>query len=239
MNRNSSIARKAILSLVAFLIYAAGPHALWSAPPTHANNTKTTSSTDLSKPGHGKWATSSNSVPTISGTPVTTVLQEVRYDFQPVADDPDGDPLSFSVTNRPRWAIFDSLTGRLFGTPGAGDIGVYSGIVISVSDGQASVALPRFDIEVQAYANGTATLSWLPPSENLDGSALVDLAGYRIYWGPESGNYSDSVEIPNPGITTFMVENLTTGWHYFSITAMNGQGLESPLSSEVAKSIAP
>jgi hypothetical protein len=239
MSRNTSIARNAVLSLAALLIYAADPHALWSAPPTHANNDKTTSSTDQSKTGHGKWSKSANTAPTISGTPVTTVLQDVRYDFQPLADDADGDPLSFSIMNRPRWAIFDSLSGRLFGKPGAGDIGVYSGIVISVSDGQASVELPPFDVEVQAYASGTATLSWLAPSKNLDGSALVDLSGYRLYWGPESGNYSDSVEISNPGITTFVVENLTTGWHYFAITAVNGQSLESPMSSEVAKSITP
>jgi len=234
-----SVARDVLLSLGALSVFFAGPNALWSAPPAHSNKDKTSDSTTQSKPRRRSWTTTSNTAPKVSGVPVTFVLQDNRYEFQPTASDVDGDPLTFSITNRPRWAIFDSLSGRLFGTPGAGDIGVYSGVVISVSDGQTSVALPRFDVEVQAYANGTATLSWLAPSVNLDGSALVDLSGYRIYWGPESGNYSYSVEITNPGITTFMVENLTTGWHYFAITAVNGQGLESPLSSEVAKSVAP
>ena len=52
--------------------------------------------------------------------------------------DPDGKALTFSITNAPAWASFDTATGRLSGTPGAEHVGATSGIVISVSDGSAA-----------------------------------------------------------------------------------------------------
>ena len=115
--------------------------------------------------------------------------------------------------------------------------GDHSNIVISVSDGRATAQLSAFSITVQAYSFGSATLSWLPPTENVDGSPLLDLAGYRLYWGQQSGNYTNSIQIANPGITTYVVENLTSGTHYFAATAVSQSGVESARSGELLKTI--
>lgn len=176
-----------------------------------------------------------NTVPTISGTPLTSLQQDTSYRFVPSASDADGDPLTFSIANRPRWATFDGATGTLSGRPSAADVATYTNIVISVSDGRATAQLPAFSITVQAYSFGSATLSWLPPTENTDGSPLLELAGYRLYWGQQSGNYTKSISITNPGITTYVVENLASGTHYFTATAVNGSGVESAHSGEVLK----
>jgi hypothetical protein len=90
-----------------------------------------------------------------------------------------------------------------------------------------------------AYATGAATLSWAAPTANTDGSALLDLAGYEIHWGPQSGGYSSAVAVSNPGITTYMIENLTAGTHYFAVMAVNSQGVVSTFSNEAVKTIAP
>ncbi len=45
------------------------------------------------------------------------------------------------MTNLPRWAAFSSDMGRIRGTPGTGDVGTYSDIVIQVSDGKQSTVL--------------------------------------------------------------------------------------------------
>lgn len=82
-----------------------------------------------------------------------------------------------------------------------------------------------------------ALLSWTPPTENTDGSPLVDLAGYRIYYGISPGSYSESVNIPNPGLTSFMVEGLGISEWYFVMTAYNTSGVESGYSPEVFVSI--
>ena len=83
----------------------------------------------------------------------------------------------------------------------------------------------------------TVTLSWMPPTQNSDGSPLTDLARYRIYYGNRSGNYYAIIQINNPGIATFVVENLTPNTYYFVITAINSSGVESRYSIEVSKQV--
>jgi hypothetical protein len=178
-----------------------------------------------------------NTAPTISGTPATSVLEGGTYRFAPSARDANGDPLTFSIMGKPGWAYFDSATGALYGWPSAPDVATYTNIKISVSDGQATAQLPTFSIAVQPYSLGSVTLSWLPPTENVDGTALTNLAGYRLYWGQQSKYYSNSVVIMNPGISAYVVENLANGTYYFAATAINADGVESSLSAEVSKVI--
>ena len=114
-----------------------------------------------------------NNAPTISGTPATSVNAGSAYNFQPGGGDADaGDTLTYSIQNLPSWATFNSGTGRLSGTPQAAAAGVYSGIVISVTDTKDTASLAPFSITVNAPVNGSANLSWTPPTENTDGSNL-------------------------------------------------------------------
>jgi hypothetical protein len=172
-----------------------------------------------------------NNAPTITGAPVLSVTAELPYSFQPQAADADGDPLQFQVTNKPAWATFDAATGRLSGTPGAADVGTYANIVISVSDGKAAASLPAFSITVAQIQLGSATLTWQPPTENTDGSPIVDLAGYRVRYGQDPAQLSQLQSIPNAGITTAVVESLARGTWYFSVSAYNRDGLESDPSN--------
>lgn len=92
-----------------------------------------------------------NQPPVISGTPETTVKAGTLYSFTPIASDPDeGAVLTFSISNKPAWASFSTSTGALSGTPANTDVGVTSGIVISVSDGTVSANLAAFSITVEA-----------------------------------------------------------------------------------------
>jgi hypothetical protein len=168
-----------------------------------------------------------NHAPTISGTPDHAVRVDEDYDFRPSAFDPDGDTLTFSIQNRPIWASFDSEDGRLYGTPDAASIGFFDGIVISVSDGSGSDSLSPFSIAVDSLAQGSATISWTPPTTNGDGSALTDLAGYRIYYGRSAGNLEEVVTINTPGITRWVVDNLSPATWYFRMTSFNESGIES------------
>ena len=101
-------------------------------------------------------AAAPNKAPTISGMPATTVTAGSAYTFVPTAADGDGDPLTFSIANRPTWATFNAATGQLAGTPAAASVGTYSNIVISVSDGKESAALAAFSITVAAAPNKRA-----------------------------------------------------------------------------------
>jgi len=179
-----------------------------------------------------------NTKPSISGTPATTATIGQGYSFTPTASDQDsGQTLTFSITNKPAWAGFNSSNGRLSGTPTAGDVGTYSGIAISVSDGTDSASLGPFSITVAAVQTGTATLSWTAPTLNEDGSPLTNLAGYRIYYGMVSNNLDNTLDIPNAGLTTAVVENLSPATWYFAVKAYNTSNVESSYSNVASKTI--
>jgi hypothetical protein len=181
---------------------------------------------------------SGNTTPTISGTPGTSVTVSQAYVFKPTASDPDaGQTLAFGIANKPSWATFDVSTGQLSGTPSPLDVGTYSNIVISVSDGQASATLKAFGIAVVDVASGAATLTWMPPTLNTDGSALADLAGYKIRYGQSAANLTQVVQIPNAGVTSAVVESLSPGTWYFAVAAYNTSGVESDLSNVAQKVI--
>jgi hypothetical protein len=193
---------------------------------------------DLTVQGGGGGG-GANAAPTISGTPAASVIAGSAYEFTPQAADPEGQALTFSVTGRPAWATFDAATGRLSGTPDNGDVGTYSGIVITVSDGAASASLAGFSIAVQAVQVGTgsATIAWTPPTSNTDNSPLTNLAGYRIYYGTSSGNLTQVLNLPNPGISSGVVENLAAGTWYFAVTSYNASNVESERSNVTSKTI--
>ena len=89
-----------------------------------------------------------NSAPQISGSPSMNVAVGTVYSFTPSAIDADGDELTFSVTNCPFWASFDTASGRLSGVPTLGDVGTTADIAISVTDGNESANLSAFSITV-------------------------------------------------------------------------------------------
>ena len=178
-----------------------------------------------------------NRAPVISGTPASSATVGQAYSFTPTASDPDGQTLTFSIANRPSWASFSTSTGRLSGTPAAADAGSYSGIVVSVSDGTATVALPSFTLTVQQVQTGSATVTWTPPTQNTDGSTLTNLRGYRIYYGTSSTNLTQVLDIPNAGVSSGVVENLAPGTWYFAVRSYNTSNVESTLSNVASKTI--
>jgi hypothetical protein len=86
-----------------------------------------------------------------------------------------------------------------------------------------------------ASAKGATTLSWTPPTMTEDGTPLK-LTGYRIYWGLAADNLTHSVTLDNPGLTRYVVEQLTPATWYFVATALSKDG-ESEPSNTIAMQI--
>jgi len=141
------------------------------------------------------------------------------------------------VQGLPSWAGFDTANGRLRGIPGAGDARTYPGITITVSDGQYSAELQAFSVTVLGQVSGTATISWTPPTKNVDGSPITDLAGFRVVYGQSPDALSQDVTIASPQITTAVVENLSAGTWYFGVKADTTADVESDLSAVVQRTI--
>lgn len=97
----------------------------------------------------------------------------------------------------------------------------------------------------------TAKLSWTPPTEREDGTPLPpsEIAGYKIYYGTVSGDYSgtDATQGPSPldvPITsladpqnpTYNITGLTSCQiYYFVATTYDTAGAESTYSNEASK----
>lgn len=182
-------------------------------------------------------AATANRAPTISGTPATSVTAGAFYSFAPTAIDLDGNAMSFSISNRPVWANFSTTTGRLSGTPAEANVGSYDNIVIRVSDGTASTALPAFSIRVNSAQTATQsfTLRWAAPTTRTDGSsiALSQISGYRIRYGTAPGSYTRTVNVSD-GDTRYTFQGLTAGTYYFVVSAVDSTGLESGYSNAVS-----
>ena len=182
-----------------------------------------------------------NTPPKIAGSPATAIAVGKVYSFQPSATDPNGLSMGFGINNKPAWATFDSKTGRLSGTPAAANVGTYANILITAYDGYMKGVLPAFSIVVQAASTtastppvttppstGSATLSWIPPTQNSDGTVLANLAGYHIYYGTTPDNLSKTLTVANAGLTRYVISGLAAQTWYFSMTAYNAVGMEGP-----------
>lgn len=171
-----------------------------------------------------------NAAPTISGVPKTTAVVGKAYSFRPGASDADGNTLRFSIRNKPVWASFDPLTGRLYGTPASSHVGTYTGISIGVSDGIVTRRLPLFSITVRTNvapkisgipatnATAGAVYEFVPVASDADGDALrfsirnkpawatFDPASGRLRGTPSStqaGTYSSiSIGVSDGFVTT-------------------------------------
>jgi hypothetical protein len=197
----------------------------------------------------------------IYGTPSTSVIATRYYGFQSWASDTDHKAITYSIKNKPSWATFDTRYGHLYGVPTAANVGTYSNIVITASDGVSSASLKAFAITVKpngstttggggtgtgtgtgsgggtTSSTGSVTVSWTPPTTNTNGTALTNLAGYTIKYGTSASNLSTAVKVASTGVTSYVIDNLPAGTYYFGVSAYSSAGQTSSVSNIVSKTI--
>lgn len=84
----------------------------------------------------------------------------------------------------------------------------------------------------------TATLTWVAPTTNTDGTALTNLSGFNIYSGTSATALSFLAQAKGATTLTYQALNQAAGTQYYAVTAYNTQGLESPKSTVVSKTFA-
>ncbi len=113
---------------------------------------------------------------------------------------------------------------------GCGGVGVDT----PASNGAADVDAP---VSNGAGPTNVVELSWTPPTKHTDGTPLLDLGGYKIYIRSGEGSYTELIDLPNPELTTYVVDNLAPGTYFFYIAAYDSVGLPSDASNAVSKTI--
>lgn len=103
-------------------------------------------------------------------------------------------------------------------------------ISANITDSDGETAEDSIQITVN-ISQGVATVSWIPPSLNTDGTNLNDLAGYKILLG-QSENNLNQYWIVDASRSDALLENLTVGaTYYYAVLAFNQFGIESQTSS--------
>jgi hypothetical protein len=175
---------------------------------------------------------------TISGSPPTSVAAGNPFAFTPTASSSSRwRQLRFTIANKPAWATFSTATGKLSGTPATTNIGTTSGVQIKVTDGRSWAQLPLFAITVTGTTattpttTGSATVSWQPPTQNSDGTALTSLAGYQIDYGTDPNALSKKMQVANPAPSPDRVRSGRKG----HLSRANGAARGPPGSRRAAK----
>ena len=110
-------------------------------------------------------------------------------------------------------------------------------ITVIAEDTAGATGSRSIVVNRESGQSGSATLSWVAPTLRTDGSPLTDLTGYKILYGRMSGIYDYQIDIDNPGMLTYVIENLASGNWYFALTAYDSAGVESDRSNEVTRQI--
>src|SRR5258706_16041935 len=85
--------------------------------------------------------------------------------------------------------------------------------------------------------SGSATLSWIPPTQNLDGSPITDLSGYHIYYGTNADALTTTINVDGGSSSTYTVSGLSSGTYYFSVVADKLKRDDNPESNLESKTI--
>jgi hypothetical protein len=92
-------------------------------------------------------------------------------------------------------------------------------------------------VTVTPATTGTATLTWVAPTTNTNGTAVTPLTGYTIYYGTSEGSMSQSVVVSGAGTTSYEISGLTSGTWYFAVAADAADGTQSAMSDIGSKTI--
>jgi fibronectin type III domain protein len=176
----------------------------------------------------------------LTGTPAASVTVGQNYMFQPAVSQ-GGGVVTFKIQGQPAWAAFDPDTGVLTGKPATANEGTTGSITITGTNGSTSASIGPFTILVKAPTSapgtGSATLSWIAPTQNTDGTPITNLAGYHIYYGVSASQLTTTITVSDVTETSYVVGGLAPGTYYFAVVAYNSAGMDSPESNVDSKTI--
>ncbi len=117
--------------------------------------------------------------------------------------------------------------------------GASSSIVSTPVSSSASSASSSSRAQSSSAASHAARLSWTPPALTEAGTPLRHLAGYRIYYGNESGLYDRVINLDDPDAREyrFAQGSLAPGLWHFAVAAVDEDNNESRFAGSVQKQI--
>jgi hypothetical protein len=116
---------------------------------------------------------------------------------------------------------------------------IVSGCIDRSSKDHAKFTPDSLTAETAHVTATAATLAWDAPSTYTDGSPLLDIKEYRVYFGASPNPYPYGsvypVSVPTTSVRVIDVISQGTGTYYFVITAVDSTNRESNPSNEVSR----
>jgi len=148
-----------------------------------------------------------NNAPVFTSTPVTTVQEGQAYSYQAAAFDVDANTLTYSLDPlSPAWLSINSATGLITGTAPLVNANTNYNVVVTVSDGIASVNQP-FQITVL-----DAPIGNLAPT--ITSAPVISVNENSAY------SYQTTATDPENNILTYSLDPLSPAW--LSINSATG-----------------
>jgi len=85
--------------------------------------------------------------------------------------------------------------------------------------------------------SGSAELFWTAPTQNEDGSALTNLAGYTVRYGKSVDSLDQELDVPGAAKTSILIEGLSAGTWYFTVASYTNTGVYSAPAGPVYRTI--
>jgi hypothetical protein len=146
-----------------------------------------------------------NTPPTLDPIGNKNVAEGQLLEFIVTASDPDEDNLTFSASNLPLGAVFDTNTATFNWTPGFGDAGNYTNVEFTVTDDGVPLEL---DVELVTITvgdvNRAPVFNLVPPQEILE-NTLIEFMVVAI--DPDA----DTVTLSASNLPPGAIFNATTG----------------------------
>ena len=131
-----------------------------------------------------------NRSPYFTSTPVTAGTEDSPYSYDADAVDPDGDPLTYSLTDRPDGMTIDASAGLITWSPDNRDVGQVD-VTVKVADGNGGYAYQSYTITVAnvppRITSAPDTVAWTGSSYEYDLGSTDEGQGsvYSLVEGPE------------------------------------------------------
>ncbi|HUQ12595.1 MAG TPA: fibronectin type III domain-containing protein [Steroidobacteraceae bacterium] len=88
-----------------------------------------------------------------------------------------------------------------------------------------------------SWSSGSAVVRWTAPTKNSDGSALTDLASFKVMYGTSSTSFTKMANVSDPTARSFTVGSLSPATWYFKVHVVNSKGIESGDSNVASKAV--
>ncbi|MFH1228469.1 MAG: fibronectin type III domain-containing protein [Planctomycetota bacterium] len=182
----------------------------------------------------GSSATVANRAPVLSPIGNQTIAEGATLTLTISGTDPDGDTLTYTISNPPLGASFDAATHTFSWTPAYNNAGTYTGIRFRVTDptylaAEETITITVTDVAAPNAPSGLAANAVSASQIDLtwtDNSA--DETGFKIERAPASGGQAgtyNQIDTVSASITSYSDTGLTEATaYYYRVCADNNVG---------------